>query len=259
MRFEYGSAYDDDAANEGRPVHEVEADRRRDLVLTHATRPGAATLAYVRYSPDTESREILALLGRRSWGSLSFDLCRRCRRGHIWSLGVLAVMQGEGLETRMLRMARAKAPDDYRWTRSGMASRSKEFWDDHVPAELSGRSEVPCEHLDWRPGRLRDAWACLRYWRLTGKFYWPDSRAGFSAVRNSKASRLAAPERLQAQLNQARQQLAEAESAAIEAERNAVRSEIRRARKARKVAAARIEWLQKKLDEVSPQDGGPAS
>ncbi|MDX6249513.1 MAG: hypothetical protein QOF10_2873 [Kribbellaceae bacterium] len=35
MRFEHGSAYDDDAANEGRPAHEVDAERRRDLALTH--------------------------------------------------------------------------------------------------------------------------------------------------------------------------------------------------------------------------------
>jgi hypothetical protein len=251
MRFEYGSAYDDDAANEGRPAHEVDAERRRDLVPTHGTRPAAAvaTLAYVRFSPDTESRQILVLLGKRSWGSLSFDLCRRCRRGHIWSLGVLAVMQGEGFENRMLRMARAKGPDDYRWTRSGLASRGQEFWD-HTPPELRGRPEVPCEHLDWRPGRLRDAWACLRYWRITGKLYWPDSRASHSAVCKSTASRIAAPERLQAQLDQARQELAEAELADAEAARDGLRGEVRRARNARKNAVARIEWPHKMIDEL---------
>ncbi|HEY2442005.1 MAG TPA: hypothetical protein VGI31_02625 [Streptosporangiaceae bacterium] len=254
MRFEYGSAYDDDAANEGRPAYEADAERRPDLMLTDGTGSPAAKLTYVRFSPDSSSREILVLLGKRRWGSLSFDLCRRCRRGHIWSLSVLAVMQGEGLETRMLRMARSKAPEDYRWTRSGLASGTREFWE-HIPPELSGQPEVPCEHLDWRPGRLRDAWACLRYWRLTRHLYWPDSRVRHSAVRKSSASRNAAPERLQAQLEQARQERDADERAAAEAARDGVPSEARRARKARKNAVARIEWLGKRIDELDGYTG----
>jgi hypothetical protein len=177
VRFEYGSAYDDDAANEGRLVHEIEAERRRDLISAraHAGGPRSARLEYLRYSPDSESRQILVMTGKRSWGELNFDLCRRCRRGHIWTLGLLAVMQGEGWELRMLRMARTKAPDDYRWTRSGQASRSKEFWD-QVPAELSSEPEELCEHLPYVPSRLREVWACVRYWRLTGRLHWPDTK-----------------------------------------------------------------------------------
>ncbi|PSK67616.1 hypothetical protein B0E53_00426 [Micromonospora sp. MH33] len=181
MRIEYGSAYDDDAANEGRPVHEIEAERRRDLIFARADAAGPRSAArytrleYFRYSPHSESRQILVMTGKRSWGELDFDLCRRCRRGHVWTLGLLAVMHGEGWEIRMLHMARTKAPDDYRWTRSGQASRSKEFWD-HVPPELSSEPEDLCEHLPCVPSRLREVWACVRYWRLTGRLHWPDSQ-----------------------------------------------------------------------------------
>jgi hypothetical protein len=35
--IEHGSAYDDDAANAGRPAPEVDAERRRDMALTHGT------------------------------------------------------------------------------------------------------------------------------------------------------------------------------------------------------------------------------
>jgi hypothetical protein len=208
-----------------------------------------ATLAYVRFSPETQSREILALLGRHRRGSLSFDLCRRCRRLHIWSLAGLGGMESEGLEIRMLRLARTKAPHDYRWSRSGVALRTQEFWDD-LPPVLRGRPEVPCEHLDWRPGRVRDALACRQYRKLTGRSHWPDSRATHRAVCTSPASRHAAPERLGGQLDQAREEYAAAEQAAAEAARSGVRSDARMARRARKNAAARIDWLSKRLDEL---------
>ncbi|MGH3164335.1 MAG: hypothetical protein ACRDN0_00385 [Trebonia sp.] len=100
---------------------------------------------------------------------------------HIWHLGVLATMNGHQFELRMLQMARAKAAGDYRLTRSGLATCTQEFWDS-LPPELSGRPEVPCEHFDWRPGRIRDTWASVKYWRLTGRFIWPDARATHNAV-----------------------------------------------------------------------------
>jgi hypothetical protein len=206
----------------------------------------AVRLVYFRFSPDSDSRQILLMIDKRGFGSTDFELCRRCRRVHIWQLGVLAGMQGEGYEVRTLRMIQAMAPDDYRWTRSGLASRTQEFWD-QIPAELRGRSEVPCEHMDQRPGRVRNAWACLRYWRITGKLYWPNARSSHAAVLTSKAARKAAPERLQAQLDQARQELADAEQRAADA---TLRKEVRRARKARKNAAARIDWLRNQIGEL---------
>ncbi|HEX3732848.1 MAG TPA: hypothetical protein VHU91_08015 [Mycobacteriales bacterium] len=165
MRFEYGSTYDD-AANEGRPAYEVEAERRRDMALTHGAGPVAelVRLVYLRYSPDSGSRQVLLLLGKRSWGSLNFDVCRRCRRAHIWSLAILAAMQGGGSEARMLRIAHAKMPDDYRWTLGGMAGQAQQFWSGRArPIPTREPGEV-CEHLrKQRPGKLRDLWARVRY------------------------------------------------------------------------------------------------
>lgn len=250
--FDYGSAYDDDAANEGRPGHEIEAERRRYQMLTHGdSRPveEQVKLAYVEFSPESNTRQILLLLSKWCCGSVDFDVCRRCQRVHIWHLGVLAVMQGHGFETSMLRMVRARTPDYYRWTRSGRATCPQEFWDS-LPPELSSRPAVPCEHLDWRPGRGRNAWACLRYWRLTGRWYWPDAREGQRAVLASPASRQAAPERLNAQIEQARQELAEADQRIAEAEREGRQSEARQAHTSRKNALARIKWLGDRLDEL---------
>jgi hypothetical protein len=255
--FDYGSAYDDDAANEGRPVHEIEAERRRYQALTHGvSRPldEQVKLAYVGFSPESNTRQILLLLNKSCYGSVDFDVCRRCQRVHIWHLSVLAVMQGHGFETRMLRMVRARTPEYYRWTRSGLATRPQEFWDS-LPPELSSGPAVPCEHFDWRPGRIRNAWACLRYRRLTGRWYWPDARAEQRAVRASPASRQAAPERLSAQLEQARQELAEADQRIAEAAREGRQSEGRksetlRAHAIRKNALARVKWLGERLDEL---------
>jgi hypothetical protein len=57
MRFEHGSAYDDDAANEGRPAHEVDAERRRDMALTHGPRrPVAEVARLVRYRAGLRKR-----------------------------------------------------------------------------------------------------------------------------------------------------------------------------------------------------------
>jgi hypothetical protein len=242
MGFEYGSAYDDDAADEGRPVAEIEAERRRHQVLTYRTREPVedlGALRYLRFSPDTATREVLLLLGKRCYGSVNFDICDRCRRVHIWHLGVLAAVYGHQFETRMLQMARVKAPDDYRLTRSGLATCAQEFWD-NLPPELSSRPEVPCEHFDWRPGRIRNTWASLKYWRLTGRFIWPDARATHNAVCHSPAARRAAPERLGSQLEQARRELAEAGRT----------TEARKARKARKNALVWIDWLRRRLDEL---------
>ncbi|KAB2345184.1 hypothetical protein [Actinomadura rudentiformis] len=179
MRFEYGSAYDDDAANEGRPAHEVEAERRRDMALAHGagTRSvsEAARLVYLRYSPDSSSRQVLLLLGKRNWGSLDFDVCPRCRRAHIWSLTLPAVMKGEGFEARMVRIALAKVPDDHRWTLGGMAGEAQRFWPGGTRPVRAREPDELCEHLKRRqPGKLRDLWARVRYWRLTGQLHWPD-------------------------------------------------------------------------------------
>ncbi|WP_433005439.1 hypothetical protein [Kribbella sp. CA-294648] len=249
--FDHGSAYDDDAANEGRPVHEIEAERLRYQMLTYGvSRPveEQAKLAYVGFSPASNTRQMLLLLGKWDCGSVDFDVCGRCQRVHIWHLGVLAVMQGYGFETSMLRMIRARTPDYYRWTRSGLATCPQEFWDG-LPPELSSRPAVPCEHFDWRPGRVRNAWACLRYRRLTGKWYWPDARAEHRAVSASPAARRAAPERLGAQLEQARQDLAEADRRIAEAARENQQTEAQRAHALRKNTLARIKWLGERLDE----------
>jgi hypothetical protein len=242
MGFEYGSAYDDDAAEEGRPVTGIDAELRRRLLLGYGEPEpveDVVALRYLRFCPDGDSRAILLLLGKRRYGSVNFDICDRCRRVHIWHLGVLATMYGHQFETRMLQMARAKAPDDYRLTRSGLATCTQDFWDS-LPAELSSRPEVPCEHFDWRPGRIRNTWASLKYRRLTGQFIWPDARATHNAVRHSPASREAAPERLGGQIEQARRELAEADRI----------TDARKARKARDNALARIDWLRRQLDEL---------
>lgn len=201
MRFwDYGSSSDDDAVLDELPpsiAAEIEAERRRAWLRANDTRSEAerkraaaerARLAYVRYSPHSQSREILVLLGTSGWGSLSFDLCRRCRRGHVWSLSVLRAMQNEGLEMRMLRMARTKANEGDRWTRSGAASRAAEFWD-HIPRELTPELEEPCEHLRQYPGPIRGVWASVRYWRVTGHFHWPASREERAAHRRRAADR----------------------------------------------------------------------
>jgi hypothetical protein len=178
MRFEHGSAYDDDAANEGRPAHEVDAERQRDMALTHGPRRPVAEVArlvYLRYSPDSGSRQLLLLLGKNRWGSLNFDVCRRCRRVHIWSLTVLAEMKDEGFEARMLGIARTKVHGDYRWTFGGMAGQVQQFWSGGSRPVPAREPDEVCEHLrKQRPGKLRDLWARVRYWRLTGQLHWPD-------------------------------------------------------------------------------------
>jgi len=201
MRFyDYGSSSDDDAVLDQLPpsvTAAIEAERRRAWLHANDTRSAAerkraaaehARLAYVRYSPRSNCREILVLLGTRSWGSLSFDMCRRCRRGHVWSLSVLRAMQDEGLETRMLRMSRAKAPEGHRWTRSGAASTAAEFWD-RIPRELNPEPDEPCQHLRQYPGPMGGAWASVRYWQVTGHFHWPASRKERRARRRGAAGR----------------------------------------------------------------------
>jgi hypothetical protein len=182
VRFEYGSAYDDDAANEGRSAYEVAAERRRDMILrhahAHADRPRTplrgGRLVYVPYSPASEHPEILLMIGKRIWGNLGFDVCRRCRRGHVFSVVIRDAM-GDGWDTRMLRAARDAAPADYRWTYGEFILRSPEFWTS-LPPDLSCAPEKLCAHLPVVPGRLREVWSCLRYWRLTGQLYWPDTK-----------------------------------------------------------------------------------
>jgi hypothetical protein len=56
------------------------------------------------------------MLGKRSWGSINYGVCRACQRMHVQHAAVLAVMQGEGHKSRLLRFARTKAPRGYRWT-----------------------------------------------------------------------------------------------------------------------------------------------
>jgi hypothetical protein len=80
-------------------------------------------------------------------------------------------------ELQMLRMARTKARDGHRWTRSGAASRVPDMWDPIRP-ELIPEPEEPCEHLRQCPGRIRRWWASVRYWRVTGEFHWPAPREG---------------------------------------------------------------------------------
>ncbi|WP_129799779.1 hypothetical protein [Streptomyces sp. F001] len=116
------------------------------------------------------------MLGKRSWGSIDYDVCRACQRVHIQHARVPAVMQGEGHEARMLRFARTKAPRGYRWT-LGPGVDTSPFWT-NVHGELDYTVERSCDHLRKKlPGTLEDLWGRLKWWRLTGQIWLPPTRA----------------------------------------------------------------------------------
>ena len=137
-------------------------------------RPGER-FVYLRYSPESDSRQVLLLVGKRNWGSLDFDVCDRCRRVHVWTFTLLAVLQNEGYEAEMLRLARAQVSAQYRWTYDAMAERTDQYWTGDPRPMRNHDYDDLCVHLkDEHPGKLRDLWSRLHYWHLTGQLHWPD-------------------------------------------------------------------------------------
>lgn len=117
-----------------------------------------ATIRMVHHpASHGDYQQIEMMLGDVQVGRLDYMICTDCRIGFVGKISIDPDMQGRGLGTRALELARRQAVG-LRWCTSGQYVTARTFWrsvgrrtgDSYQPANDDLR---PCAHMDPRPGR----------------------------------------------------------------------------------------------------------